>query len=398
MRLRLATRFSALIVAIFVLALLSNLMALFVAWRVNSRLAEIAGADVPSADAASAFRTAIQEERLLFATYAAVGGEADWLKAAARVESHLRNALDAMRRAAGLFEAEEPANARLLAQLKRIYAAVKAQRTEAVGPPTPGDKDQARRRLLAAVNDPAFKDADAICGQIAEAADAQVREHAARVARRVRQATWVIGTSGGLTVCLGGGLLWLLFRRIVIPLQTLVTDARSFNGRPLTNLDGSEPDEMGTVDAVFRGLMSDVTDTRSTLERSRSRLLAAEKLASVGKLAASVAHEIRNPLTAMKMWLFSLRESVAGDAELGRKLGIVADETTKLDHIVRDFLEFARPPGSPAAGMPDRVGDRSDAGTAGRVAGREKRYRGKGTGARSAAGHGRSGPTAAGAD
>ena len=38
--------------------------------------------------------------------------------------------------------------------------------------------------------------------------------------------------------------------------------------------------------------------------------LVAEKLASVGKLAASVAHEIRNPLTAMKMWLFSLQEAV----------------------------------------------------------------------------------------
>ena len=96
MRLRLATRFSALIVAIFVLALLSNLMALFAAWRVQSRLAEIAGADVPSVDAASAFRTVLQEERLLFATYPAVGGEVDWLKAAEEVESRLQDALDAM--------------------------------------------------------------------------------------------------------------------------------------------------------------------------------------------------------------------------------------------------------------------------------------------------------------
>lgn len=101
---------------------------------------------------------------------------------------------------------------------------------------------------------------------------------------------------------------------------------------------------MRMVGDCFRGLMSDVTDTRSSLERSHSRLLVAEKLASVGKLAASVAHEIRNPLTAMKMWLFSIQESVRGNPELDHKLGIISEETTRLDHIIRDFLEFSRPP------------------------------------------------------
>ena len=84
--------------------------------------------------------------------------------------------------------------------------------------------------------------------------------------------------------------------------------------------------------------------------------LAAEKLASVGKLAAGVAHEIRNPLTAMKMWLFSIRETVGGNAELDRKLGIVSEEIARLESIVRDFLEFSRPTDAPmpAAGCRPR--------------------------------------------
>jgi len=86
-----------------------------------------------------------------------------------------------------------------------------------------------------------------------------------------------------------------------------------------------------------------VTDTRSRLERSRSRLAAAEKLASVGRLAATVAHEIRNPLTAMKMWLFSICEDTEGNAALGRKLGIISEEMTRLESIIRNFLEFSRP-------------------------------------------------------
>jgi signal transduction histidine kinase len=389
MRLRLASRFSALILAIFALALLSNLMALFAAWRVERRLKEIATADVPSADAADEFRTALQEERLLYTAFPSAGadnaaavGRADkaatvgraektaapgrdekaatvgraektaapgrafdeWLKGIKRVESRLRSALHVMRQAADLFGSEIDSEGGLLAQLERAYAKIEARRNEAITLSAQGDKGQARALLLAAVNGPEFKEADGLCLRIATAADERVRDSAARVARRMHQATWVIGISGGLTICLGSGLLWLLFRRILIPLQSLVTDARLFDDTLHPSLDHSQPDEIRTVDAVFRGLMSDMTDTRSSLERSRSRLLAAEKLASVGKLAASVAHEIRNPLTAMKMWLFSLQESLAGNPDLRRKLEIISEEMTRLDHIVRDFLEFARPP------------------------------------------------------
>ena len=70
----------------------------------------------------------------------------------------------------------------------------------------------------------------------------------------------------------------------------------------------------------------------------------AERLASVGKLAASVAHEIRNPLTSMKMWLFSIQKEVGGEPALDHKFEIVSDEIRRLENIVRNFLEFSRPP------------------------------------------------------
>lgn len=90
-------------------------------------------------------------------------------------------------------------------------------------------------------------------------------------------------------------------------------------------------------------LMSDVAETRSSLEENRLRLSIAEKLAAVGRLSASVAHEIRNPLTAVKMWLFSIRGAVASDPERDRKSGIVSEEIGRLESIIGDFLEFSRP-------------------------------------------------------
>jgi signal transduction histidine kinase len=159
----------------------------------------------------------------------------------------------------------------------------------------------------------------------------------------MREITWVVGSSGALTLLLGGFLLWLFFYRVLFPLRGMVADAQLYRGARQTSDKDSQDDELRMMGNHLRSLMSDVSDTRSRLDRSRNQLLVAEKLASVGKLAASVAHEIRNPLTAMKMWLFSIQETVQGNADLRRKLGIISEEISRLESIVRDFLEFSRP-------------------------------------------------------
>jgi signal transduction histidine kinase len=74
-------------------------------------------------------------------------------------------------------------------------------------------------------------------------------------------------------------------------------------------------------------------------------LINAEKLASVGKLAASVAHELRNPLTSVKMWLFSIQRTIGRDEELERKFRTISEEITRMETVIRNFLEFSRPPG-----------------------------------------------------
>ncbi|MEW6754188.1 MAG: histidine kinase dimerization/phospho-acceptor domain-containing protein [Candidatus Latescibacterota bacterium] len=77
---------------------------------------------------------------------------------------------------------------------------------------------------------------------------------------------------------------------------------------------------------------------------SVAREIVAEKLASVGKLAASVAHGIRNPLTSLKMRLFSLRQELGSDPQWDDDLRVVSEEIARLESVVRNFLEFARPP------------------------------------------------------
>jgi signal transduction histidine kinase len=91
---------------------------------------------------------------------------------------------------------------------------------------------------------------------------------------------------------------------------------------------------------IFRAF---VAPLRVQLGESQALIERQEKLASLGVLAAGVAHEIRNPLTAIKMRLFSLRRTLPSPARDNEDLAIIDAEINRLEGIVKDTLQFARP-------------------------------------------------------
>lgn len=102
-------------------------------------------------------------------------------------------------------------------------------------------------------------------------------------------------------------------------------------------------DATGQVTAVV-SILHDLTEIRE-LERRRveQQLFESEKLAAVGRLAASIAHEVNNPLEAIKNALYLMQSS--GDGKNLRFLEIARKETERVSHIIRQMLGFARRPG-----------------------------------------------------
>ena len=99
-------------------------------------------------------------------------------------------------------------------------------------------------------------------------------------------------------------------------------------------------DATGQVTAVV-SILHDLTEIRE-LERRRveQQLFESEKLAAVGRLAASIAHEVNNPLEAIKNALYLMQNGA--DDKNTRFLEIARKETERVSHIIRQMLGFAR--------------------------------------------------------
>ena len=126
-------------------------------------------------------------------------------------------------------------------------------------------------------------------------------------------------------------------RTLAQPLRALATVARRIaSGHPEERVGPLEGEEAEEVSRAFNRMIDE-------LDASHQRLLQAASLAAVGELSSSIVHEMRNPLSSIKMNLQALSRQVADDPPHAELAEIAAEQIARLEKMLSELLSYGKP-------------------------------------------------------
>jgi signal transduction histidine kinase len=139
-------------------------------------------------------------------------------------------------------------------------------------------------------------------------------------------------------------LVLLIVRTISRPLQRITVAAvRVTEGEYGTEIDMRRSnDEIGLLAESFNEMSRKMAADIEQLQKLNEQLIRTEKLAAMGTLAAGVAHEVNNPLASISSLIQMLQRRENLDAETKEKLKLISTQITRITHVTRDMMDFAR--------------------------------------------------------
>ena len=171
----------------------------------------------------------------------------------------------------------------------------------------------------------------------------------------------VFGLSFGFIILAGLLVSWLIHRMIYLPLSDLDAGAAKLAAGDLENtIPVRSKDEFGQLAKSFnsmtralrkshvdleewgRTLEQKVEEATSELHKAQAESARSEKLASVGLLAAGIAHELNNPLTGVLTFSYLVRKNLPDGSPDAEDLDLVIRETKRCAAIIRRLLDFSR--------------------------------------------------------
>jgi signal transduction histidine kinase len=200
-----------------------------------------------------------------------------------------------------------------------------------------GDKDGINGALvsLGAVE----HDADKRLHSLADRVQTSMDGLSAASRERELRAVWALFVLATLTLAVGVGLS-IHTRRILAPLARVTERSQAVARGDLEPRDvPKSDDEIGQLAAAFERMVAGVA-------RAQAAAVSNERLAAIGKMAAHVTHEIRNPLSSIGLNMELLEEELArsGRSDAMELLKAIQREVQRLEHLSEEYLRVARLP------------------------------------------------------
>lgn len=153
---------------------------------------------------------------------------------------------------------------------------------------------------------------------------------------------WQVFTFAGIFFLFGTAAFYIIGLTMSRPLERLSQAMSDLNQDSLPAVPEAtgRQDEIGDLQESFRQMVLRLQQSEKGRQLAVSRLLRAEKLATIGEIVAGVAHEVNNPLGAMAFSIASLEKKAP--QELTRHIGIVKGGLSRIETIVRQLSEFSR--------------------------------------------------------
>lgn len=152
-----------------------------------------------------------------------------------------------------------------------------------------------------------------------------------------------------LGLAVGFGLAMWMSRSLTQSLSQISVSLRSAEGNLNTDLgridlvsDG-QPGELSLLESQVQNVVLKFRNVAEELDQTRQEMVRAERLAAVGEVAAGVAHEIRNPLTSVKLLIQRAAERKPLHSLNEEQLNVLLEEISRMENTVQGLLDFARP-------------------------------------------------------
>ena len=186
-----------------------------------------------------------------------------------------------------------------------------------------------------------------LCRQLRDYHSLRIEQVAAAYHQTMHWMAWglaSVGSIGALAGLILGYSVAQRLRHSIYQLSVRIQDAAGKLRQPLSTVILTADSDLHQVNEQMQGIVREIERVVAQLQQREREVLRADQLVAVGQMAAGVAHELRNPLTSIKMLVQANCEEAEARGLPVEDLQIIEQEIRRMERCLQTFLDFARPP------------------------------------------------------